>query len=205
MANDFTYDNFLKYKNVPRGTFLRLECFVELLKKWQKTINLISDSTISDVWIRHIIDSIQLYDHITDDAVVDIGSGAGFPGMILAILGIKNMTLVESDTRKTSFLREAARVTNTTVTIINKRAEEISLGEFSIVTARGCASILSLFNMLQNTLNNSHNILLLKGKNYINEIKEAQKEWSFDCKATPSITDNEGVVLSLTHLHRQGA
>src|SRR6202046_1394945 len=110
MTNDFYYNDFVKYIEVPRETFGRLQDYVNLLKKWQAKINLISNSTILDVWKRHIIDSGQLMKYLSEsENVIDLGSGAGFPGMVLAILGIKNMTLVESDSRKVAFLKEVAR------------------------------------------------------------------------------------------------
>jgi len=201
--SDFSYDDFIGYKNVPRGTFLRLQLFTELLKKWQKTINLISQSTISNIWNRHIIDSAQLIDFIKGNSVIDIGSGAGFPGLILAILGVGEVTLVESDGRKAAFLREAARVTNSNVVIKNQRVEEVSLPDSSTITARGFASVNDTLYSLNNTLNNSHNILLLKGKNYNQEITEARLHWLFDCDVIPSITDKEAAILSLTHISRK--
>src|SRR5579872_1579950 len=115
---NFNYDDFIKYKNVPRGTFERLQKYVELLFKWQKTINLVGNTTLKDVWNRHIIDSLQLLEHIIDhDRIVDIGSGAGLPGLVIAIIRGGEVALIESDGRKVAFLREASRITETDVII----------------------------------------------------------------------------------------
>jgi 16S rRNA (guanine527-N7)-methyltransferase len=203
--HEFTYNDFIRYKNVSRETFLRLQDYVELLKKWQKTINLISPSTISDIWFRHIIDSVQLIEYIDEnDVIADIGSGAGFPGLVLGMLGVKSMTLIESDTRKAVFLREAARITHTNIHIVNQRVEDASLSDFSVITARGFASIKAVLASLSDKINTNSKLLLLKGKKYKSEIEEAQREYSFDYKVYPSITDKESAVLIIQHFN-QGA
>jgi 16S rRNA (guanine527-N7)-methyltransferase len=171
------------------------------LLKWQNAINLVSQSTLEQLWQRHFIDSSQLLDHIqAGEAVADIGSGAGFPGLVLAILGVEKMTLIESDTRKVAFLREAARQTECEVALINKRVEEVSLREFSTITARGFASVTDMLGLCENTLTPNHKLLLLKGKNYKSEIDSARKAWSFDYHTYPSATEQDGVILSLTHI-----
>ncbi len=179
---------------------------MELLKKWQTTINLVSDKTIGAIWTRHIIDSYQLFDKIKqDEAVVDIGSGAGFPGLVLAILGIKRMTLVESDARKVAFLREAARVTKTDVAVMHKRVETIDLEKYSLVIARGFAPLGALLDLLGVALKSSHKLLLLKGKKYQSELEAAEGNWLFDYDIYPSITEKDGVVLSVRNLRKRGA
>jgi 16S rRNA (guanine527-N7)-methyltransferase len=197
-SGNFSYDDFIPYINVSRETFLRLESYANLLEKWQKKINLISPSTVSNIWVRHIIDSAQLVEHVSEnDVIADIGSGAGFPGLVLAVMGIKNMALIESDTRKVAFLKEAARVTKTNITVLNQRVESVSLSGFSLITARGFAPLKELLDSLKSTLTDRHNILLLKGKHYKSEIETARKSWSFDYEAFPSITEREGVILSI--------
>jgi len=198
---NFSYHEFTQFENVSRETFIRLNCFVELLQKWQQTINLISATTLPDIWTRHIIDSTQLYQKIgANEAVVDMGSGAGFPGMVLGIMGITSMALVESDGRKVAFLREVARETKTPIRIFHERAENVSLTDFSVITARGFASVKNTLNFLKDGLNSGHKLLLLKGKSYQKELGEAREDWSFDCETFPSITDKEGVILSITNL-----
>lgn len=198
------YDDFLKYRPISRGTYARLESYIELLGKWQKTINLVAGDTLKEVWTRHIIDSSQLIEYISpESAIVDLGSGAGLPGLILAILGMKNTTLVESDRRKVAFLREAARITKTDIKIVNNRAEAIDLEEYNLIIARGLSPVLVLLQMLEHKLTCLHNMLLLKGKAYESEIREAQSEWSFDYAVYPSVTSDEGVILSLKNIQKK--
>jgi 16S rRNA (guanine527-N7)-methyltransferase len=202
----FSYDELLKYKNVPRETFLLLEEYCSLLEKWQNKINLIATSTLPYIWQRHIIDSIQLVDRILPGScIIDMGSGAGFPGLILAILGIKNISLVESDKRKTLFLQEAARITNAQVTIIHDRIENVIIPKNALLIARGFASILNILNTLETTLNSSNNLLLLKGKNYLLELQEALAVWSFDYTVTPSITEAQSAIIYITNPSKKGA
>ncbi len=204
LKNIFSYDDFLKFKDVPRGTFKKLEEFVELLKKWQKTINLVSDSSIPDVWSRHIIDSAQLLEHIAiEENIIDIGSGAGFPGIILAILGAKNVSLVESDARKVAFLKEAARVCGVSVTAFCQRVEEMNLETYQTITARGFASVEKTLNIMENAITPKHKLLLLKGKNFEAEKAEALVNWSFDCQTSPSITDETGVIALITNIEKR--
>jgi 16S rRNA (guanine527-N7)-methyltransferase len=197
-VNKFSYEDFLRYQNVPRETFLKLEHYIELLKKWQKAINLVSTSTISDVWLRHIVDSAQLVKYISsDDKLVDIGSGAGFPGLVLAIMGVENITLVESDKRKATFLQEAARNADTRIDIINQRVENINLGDYNIITARAFASIEQTLLLLEKRLRTGHKLLLMKGNSYHKEIEDARKDWAFDCQIHPSVTDKASAILCL--------
>ncbi|HEU5046790.1 MAG TPA: 16S rRNA (guanine(527)-N(7))-methyltransferase RsmG [Rickettsiales bacterium] len=205
MSGDFLYQNFQKIVpgGVSRETFTRLEEYVSLLLKWQKKINLISDSTIPDVWARHILDSTQLISHIhPDQRVADLGSGAGLPGIILSILGIKNVTLVESDMRKVAFLREAARVTNTHISISNNRVETILLDEVDVITARGFAPLEKIFSMLGENLTPRHKMVLLKGREYEKEIAEARANWHFDYKKIHSITDNNSAILIIENIYK---
>jgi 16S rRNA (guanine527-N7)-methyltransferase len=202
-AKNFSYDDFLPYVSVSRETFQRLTSYVELIEKWQKTINLIGSLTIPEIWLRHVIDSAQLFAFMNgQQKIVDLGSGAGFPGLVLAIMGNEQVTLVESDGRKAVFLKEAARVTHAPVIIEAKRVDAIDLNSFSFITARGFAPIPALLRTLQPTLNTNHKLLLLKGKRYFEEIQEARRAWNFDYETYPSITDNEGVVLSMQHFKR---
>ena len=160
----------------------KLQVYEQLLKKWQKAINLVGPSTLGDVAGRHFMDSIQLIDYIEkkDISLADIGSGAGFPGMVLAILGIKDVHLVESDTRKAVFLQTVSRETNTPVTIYNTRIEDCKLPPIDTLTARALAS---LDDLLGFTIQITPRIaLFLKGARLDEEVAVARKKWAFDCK-----------------------
>lgn len=206
MASEkFSYEDFTEFLCVPRETYGRLEDYVDLLRKWQSTINLISAATLAQIWVRHIIDSAQLIDKISDESVVDLGSGAGFPGLIIAILGARNVTLVESDARKVAFLREAARVTSTGVIIIHDRIENVDLGRYSLIVARGFAPLEKILEIIGKGLRENHKMLLLKGKKYESEVTAAQMKWTFDHRIFPSITEKEGVILLVQNIKKRGS
>jgi 16S rRNA (guanine527-N7)-methyltransferase len=122
---------------VSRETLARLETYVALLRAWNPRINLVSVASLGDVWRRHILDSAQLMAHIPDGArvLVDLGSGAGLPGLILGIMGMAETHLIESDQRKSAFLREAARVTETRVALHVKRIEAVKGITADVITA----------------------------------------------------------------------
>ena len=168
--------------NVSRETLTRLEIYVETLLKWQKKINLISNNTISTIWQRHIEDAIQLTQYITDKhgTIMDIGTGAGIPGLILSMCGYPNLILVESDTRKCAFLREASQLCKVTPKIINKRIETIENQKVDVLLSRACAPINTLITYGHRFLKNNSVCLFPKGENYIKEIEEAKKFWDFD-------------------------
>ena len=203
---DFSYEEFCQYIPVPRETYFKLSDYLALVEKWQQTINLVSSTTFKHMWTRHVIDSAQLYRYIESQGpVVDLGSGAGFPGLVLAVMGIKDMTLIESDIRKSVFLKEAARVTGATVTIRNSRAESIDLKYYSILVARGFARLASLLHTIQSTLTSAHRLLLLKGKGFISEISECQEKWHFDYKIIPSITDSQSAIIEIQQIRKREA
>lgn len=137
---------FARATNVSRETLARLETYAGLLAKWQKAINLVSPATLPDLWLRHFLDSAQLLPLAPPDAKVwlDVGSGAGFPGLILAILGAPLVHLVESDQRKVAFQREVARAVEATNVVFHvKRIEDVSAAELDalpdVITARALA------------------------------------------------------------------
>ena len=132
---------FQAKSGVSRETLERLTIYADLLVKWQAKINLVGPETLADLWSRHMLDSAQLFPLIRPDAkrLVDLGSGAGFPGLVLGVMGAPDVHLVESDARKCAFLREAARLTGTTVTIHNKRIEQVAPLGADVVTARALA------------------------------------------------------------------
>ena len=137
--------------DVSRETFERLEQYVELLLKWQNAINLIGRGTVEDIWHRHILDCAQLSRFLPPGLrpIVDLGSGAGFPGLVLAILGAEDVRLVESNSRKCIFLREAARETKTLVNVIESRIENIRDFSAGVITARAFTSTENIIKLSQ--------------------------------------------------------
>ena len=198
-----SYDEFCFFQNVSRETFEKFTVFKKTLIKWQNSINLISKNSIEDIWIRHFLDSAQLY-KITknfDGNIVDFGTGAGFPGLILAMMGHKNIHLVESDQKKCTFLREVAMITETDVIIHNKRIENLEFFDVELVVARALAPLNKLIDYTEAFTNKSlisHNfpkMLFLKGNSYQKEILELKNSELFSIKQYESITDRFSKIL----------
>src|SRR5258708_15513926 len=132
---------FAALSGVSRETLARFEAYAELLVRWSARINLVAASTIGDLWRRHFLDSAQLFAHVPQGAqsLIDLGSGAGFPGLVLAISGVSGVELIEADARKCAFLHEAARIAATSVTIHNARIEAVAAHTPHVRTPLRCA------------------------------------------------------------------
>ncbi len=179
----------------------KLRQYIDLLIKWNKAINLVSSNSIKDIERRHILDSIQLLNYIEkkDISVLDLGSGAGLPGVVLSICGIKKMVLVESDERKAAFLLQASKISPELIEIKNRRAETLPAGSYDVVISRAFADLGSIFNYCK-SIEVKEKFLLLKGKTYEDEIIQARKHWLFKVKIHDSITSIEGKILEITNL-----
>ena len=187
-------------------TLDRLDTFAALFSRWQAKINLVSEQTVGDLWSRHILDSAQLYQHIPRgvETLIDIGTGGGFPGLILAFLATEGggpaVTLIESNVRKAVFLREASRVCEIPVEIINARAEKANVLMAEVVTARACAPFSRLLPLIHCCLKPNGVGLLLKGASWRDELTVVKKDWTMNLVEVPSITDASGVILKLEGL-----
>jgi 16S rRNA (guanine527-N7)-methyltransferase len=195
-------DEFAVLTGVSRETLERLRAYAGLLMTWSARINLVASSTLADPWRRHFLDSAQLFPLIPAGAqsVIDLGSGAGFPGLVLAVMGIPGVELVESDARKCAFLREAARVAAASVTIHNARIETVPSRPVAVVTARGCASLDRLLLYSQGFIGPETVCLFPKGEQAGQELATAQEGWDFDVTSHPSRSDPRGVVLCLSRV-----
>ncbi|WGI22057.1 16S rRNA (guanine(527)-N(7))-methyltransferase RsmG [Amylibacter sp. IMCC11727] len=206
--NDFTdLRSAAAYFNVSRETSEKLEIYENLLVKWNKSINLVSKSTLNSAATRHFADSMQLWALRKDfDVWVDIGSGAGFPGMVLAIMaeGQGAFHLVESDARKCAFLRNVSRETNTPVTVHTTRIEEFEGAKADIVSARALASVDALFSYTEKFLQPDAISLYLKGQTCETELEEASRSWTYEAEQFASKTDENGTVLRIKDIARVG-
>ena len=184
--------------DVSRETSERLAAYVALLTKWNAKINLVGPATLADVWRRHILDSAQIHPLVAGAGVlVDLGSGAGLPGLILAILGGPQVHLIESDARKCAFLHEAARVTGAKLTIHNKRIEAAPLLEADVVTARALAPLAQLLDPAVRFLKPAGKCVFLKGARQADELTEARKSWHMKVTERQSLSDPSGVILEV--------
>ncbi|MFK7973441.1 MAG: 16S rRNA (guanine(527)-N(7))-methyltransferase RsmG [Rickettsiaceae bacterium] len=190
-----------KNHDVSREISDNLDKYSVLLLKWNKTINLVSARTIADIDERHINDSIQLMHYIPNKntSIIDFGSGAGLPGVVLSICGIREVTLIESDERKAAFLLQVAKISSTECKIINDRIENQHDLNCDILTSRATADLNSIFHYCRN-IKVRDKYLLHKGKSYAAEIEEARKHWLFDITVHDSITSSEGKILEITAL-----
>jgi 16S rRNA (guanine527-N7)-methyltransferase len=190
---------FAEAANVSRETVDRLGIYADLLLKWGARINLVGKSTLPDLWRRHMLDSAQLWPHLPPDTrnLVDFGSGAGFPGLVLAIMGVPDVHLVEANSKKCAFLRESARLTEAPVTVHNNRIEEMSSWKADVVTARALAPLPVLFKYAEPFVTPNTICLFLKGRGVEEELTEIRKLWNIREDKYQSITDPEGIVLRL--------
>ncbi|MEZ5910174.1 MAG: 16S rRNA (guanine(527)-N(7))-methyltransferase RsmG [Hyphomicrobiaceae bacterium] len=202
---------FAEAFSVSRETTERLAVYASVLVHWQKSTNLVAPSTIGEVWHRHFADSAQLVALAPEGARVwlDIGSGAGFPGLVVALLTMGSdirVHLVESDTRKCAFLREVARQTGVPVDIHNARAEnpatQARFGPVDVVSARAVAPLPRLLEVSQAYLVGGALGLFLKGREVAGELAAARQVWSFEAELRSSCTDPEGRVVVVRNLAR---
>ncbi len=184
----------------------RLHVYRDLLLKWQKSINLVAPSTLSDVWNRHFEDSLQMADLIPSNAVVaDIGSGAGFPGLVLAVARPDiRMTMIESDNKKGTFLWTVSRETGVNnVDVRVERIESVLPGlEAGIVTARALAPLPKLLELTRSQWNreNPANMLFMKGSDWAKEVEMARVDHDFDVSSKPSKTGAGAAILCITNV-----
>ena len=195
--------------DVSRETMALLKQLRTLVEKWNKSINLISKSTVPDMWNRHIIDSAQIFyaRKKSFKKWLDMGSGAGFPGLVVAILAQdKNINgeivLVESDRRKCAFLSTVKRELNLKISIINNRIEVCDKQNADVVSARALADLASLLELSFNHASDNASLIFAKGKSWQEELVAAQKAWNFSWEAVTSITDSKSVVLKIGELSR---
>ncbi|HXS41164.1 MAG TPA: 16S rRNA (guanine(527)-N(7))-methyltransferase RsmG [Stellaceae bacterium] len=193
---------FARLVPVSRETLDRLEAYVALLGAWNARINLVGRNTMGDVWRRHILDSAQLFALLPrrTRVLVDLGSGAGLPGLILAAMGVPEVHLIESDQRKAAFLREAVRVTGVAATVHAVRVESVPALVADAVTARALADLSQLIEISKKFRNSRTVSLFLKGESVEGELLAAQARWRMDASMLPSRSDPGGIVLRLEEI-----
>lgn len=193
-------------QNVSHETLEKLKVYQALLIKWQKAINLVSPKTISEAWERHFLDSVQVAQFISPSSkvIADIGSGAGFPGLVLAIMRPElEVHMIESDQRKCQFMRTVSRETETPVNIHAERVENMS-DDFTpdCVTARALADLEKLLDFCApwSLRNQALECVFLKGARSAEETEAAAKNFDFECQSHQSVTDPQAAILHLKNI-----
>lgn len=206
MVPPLTPDAFASQTTVSRETLQRLQTYLDLLERWNKAINLVGRETLKDPWRRHFLDSAQLFRLLPLGAegrsIVDLGSGAGFPGLVLAIMGAGQVHLIESDQRKVAFMRAVSRETNADVVFYNDRIENVEPFAVPVVTARALAPLPKLLGYAAPFLQQGGFSLFLKGREAERELTAAATEWKMRVQRHQSLSSDEAVVLQIEDLAR---
>jgi len=195
--------------NVSRETFEALRVYADLLEKWNPKINLVSRASLSELWTRHIMDSAQLMSLAPNPCKtwVDLGSGGGFPGLVIAIMALesgspKEVILIESDARKCAFLRTVIRETGAKAIVMNQRIEKTDPLNADVLTARALADLADLLGFADRHLAADGTALFPKGVQWEKELTDAQSLWNFNYRVDTSLTEVGPVILSVTGVSR---
>ena len=184
-----------------------LDIYIELIKKWQKNINLVSKNSIDDLWNRHVLDSAQLYSLLPAPKkglyIYDIVSGAGFPGMVLGIMGRKDIILCESNKRKCEFLKEVSRITNTNISIVNIRAQKLDGRSALAITSRALASLDALLEISMPILREKGVCVFPKGRTWKEELTVAEKKFIINYNTVQSITSSDSKIIIITKVRKK--
>ncbi len=187
----------------------RLRIYADCLERWRARINLVSAASMADPWRRHMLDSAQLADHLPlrSTELLDLGSGAGFPGLVLAILSGRRTHLIESDSRKSAFLVECARLTEAPATVHTRRIEAMPPLAVDVITARALAPLPKLLRhaspFLEISADRAPICLFLKGARWQEELTAARKEWNMRANSLASVSEAAGRVLVLDRISRK--
>lgn len=182
--------------DVPRGTMERLESFVALLQRENERQNLVSSSTLVHVWRRHIVDSAQLLLHAPASGEwLDVGSGAGFPGLVIAALHAGPVTLVEPRKLRVAFLNEASALLGIAPTIVQAKMQSLPPRSYNIISARAVAALPALLRMCQPFSTEKTRFIFPKGRAAQTELDEARSAWQGSFRTEPSLTEEEARVV----------
>lgn len=210
-VSGFSREDFARLSGVSRETLSALDVYADMLVDWQSRMNLVGPATLPLLWQRHMWDSAQLYALIDRPEAcrgLDIGSGAGFPSLVLAIMGLGSgcgqVTLVDSVGKKARFLSAVVEQLDLGghVKVVNARVESLPPQRFDLILARACAPLQQLFDWGRPFAARSTRWVLPKGESVQQEITAARQDWSFDCQLHPSRSDPRGVIVDIRSVHR---
>jgi 16S rRNA (guanine527-N7)-methyltransferase len=205
---DLDVEFFIKKFNVSRETIEKLNKYQDFLLSSNKLLNLIGKNTENHLFSRHFIDSAQIYDLIKDKSeIIDLGSGAGFPGVILKILMDNNkiagnITLIDKSPKKCKFLQDLSDKLGLTLKIVNLKVENFKFNKISTLVSRAFKKTVDTLDILSKNNEKIRHIILIKGKTYQQEIEEAKKKYTFDVEKFRSITSDESYILKIINIKR---
>ena len=205
---DLDVEFFIKKFNVSRETTEKLNRYKDFLLSSNKLLNLIGKTTENQIFTRHFVDSAQIYDLIEDKSeIIDLGSGAGFPGVVLKILMDNNkipgnITLIEKSPKKCKFLQDLTDKLDLKIKIVNLKVENFNLNKISTIVSRAFKNTVDTIDILFKNNDKVESIILLKGKTYQQELEDAKKKYTFDVEKFRSITSYESFILKITNIKR---
>jgi len=205
---DLDVEFFIKKFNVSRETIEKLNKYKYFLLSSNKLLNLIGKTTENQIFTRHFADSAQIYDLIEDKSeIVDLGSGAGFPGVILKILMdnnkiVGNITLIDKSPKKCKFLQDLSDKLDLTLKIVNLKIENFKFNKISTIVSRAFKKTVDTIDILYKNNDKIRSIILMKGKTYQHELEEAKKKYTFDVEKFRSITSDESYILKISNIKR---
>ena len=211
MDKTIQIDTFSRFTQVSRETITSLKKYEDILIEANKTLNLIGNSTIKDIWTRHFLDSVQVIDFIdeNDKILVDLGSGAGFPGLVLAI-ALKDrkiplkIKLIEKSPKKVKFLKNLINELQLNVEVINQNILEEPIKFFDdVFTARAFKPLKIILQLIHNKAKNWKKIFIFLGKTGQNELLQASKIWDIQYKQRVSVTSNDSIVIEINRLNKK--
>jgi len=211
MDKTIQIDTFSRFTQVSRETITSLKKYEDLLIKANETLNLVGNSTIKEIWTRHFLDSVQVIDFIdkNDNTLVDLGSGAGFPGLVLAI-ALKDrkiplkIKLIEKSPKKVKFLKNLINELQLNVEVINQNILEEPIKFFDdVFIARAFKPLKIILQLIHNKAKNWKKIFIFLGKTGKNELLQASKSWDIEYKQRVSVTSNDSIVIEINRLKKK--
>jgi 16S rRNA (guanine527-N7)-methyltransferase len=205
---DLDVEFFIKKFNVSRETIEKLNKYKDFLLSSNKMINLIGKTTENQIFTRHFADSAQIYELIEDKSeIIDLGSGAGFPGVVLKILMDNNkiagnITLIDKSPKKCKFLQDLSYKLVLNLKIVNLKLENFKFNKISTVVSRAFKKTVDTIDILLKNSDKIRNVILIKGKTYQQELEEAKKKYTFDVEKFRSITSDESYILKISNIKR---
>ena len=199
------FKNIKKKFSITNRQEIKINNFLKELINYNKHTNLVGRSTLEDPWRSHILDCIQIVPFIknSNNSIIDLGTGAGLPGIILAIMGCKNVHLVDSSLKKINFLKLITLKLNINAKLHRSRIENLKVKKYDYITSRALANLEKLLTYSHNFINKNSVLIFLKGKKVNEEIDSAKKYWNFDNEVYKSYSDDRGNILIIKNLTKK--